>query len=319
MPATTPSGSIPNPRTHLGGVSALPPAGRPRLWRGRGSPGEKRALACYPDGRGRPREVVALAGHAHSVLVVDRDAETRGDRRLVAHLGADEPASNAALVCRAYLDEARGRGPCCRPMTQADARAEPFPRDDQALRPPSPDVVRELLDRSGCGYRLEPVECGMSIPEMRWRRHPRRAGEEPIVVSVRRVIGHLERYEPVRALTRTALASSGDYRAASTAVLRVELARLLESPIVLNRRLREVLLETVAREDLSMSEIAMRCGRVKRDGSGGQSGETSWLGRRLGLLPEGGKDTPTPWIHSDVLALIARAGLGVAPHEVELE
>ncbi len=67
-----------------------------------------------------------------------------------------------------------------------------------------------------------------------------------------------------------------------------------------------------------MSEIAIRCGRVKRDSRGNESGETSWLARRLGLLPEGGHSTPTPWIHSDVLGLIARQGLGVSPREVEL-
>jgi hypothetical protein len=68
-----------------------------------------------------------------------------------------------------------------------------------------------------------------------------------------------------------------------------------------------------------MSEIAMRCGRVKRDSAGNESGETSWLARRLGILPEGGRDTPTPWVHSDVLALIARLGLGISPREVEVE
>ncbi len=57
----------------------------------------------------------------------------------------------------------------------------------------------------------------------------------------------------------------------------------------------------------------MRCGRVKRDAAGNESGETSWLARRLGLLPEGGRKRATPWIHSDVLALIARDGLGVEP------
>ena len=31
----------------------------------------------------------------------------------------------------------------------------------------------------------------------------------------------------------------------------------------------------------------MRCGRAKRDSSGNESGETSWLARRVGLLPEG--------------------------------
>jgi hypothetical protein len=105
----------------------------------------------------------------------------------------------------------------------------------------------------------------------------------------------------------------------STVVLRSELARVERSPIVLNRRLREVTLACMQREELSLSEIAIRCGRVKRDGGGGQSGETSWLARRLGLLPEGGKDAPTPWIHSDTLALIARRGLGLSPREVETD
>ena len=93
---------------------------------------------------------------------------------------------------------------------------------------------------------------------------------------------------------------------------------MLQSPIVLNRALREAVLERVGSGELSLSEIAIRCGRVKRDSGGNVSGETSWLGRRLGLLPEGGKSSPTPWIHSDVLALIARSGLGMPPREVEL-
>jgi hypothetical protein len=100
-------------------------------------------------------------------------------------------------------------------------------------------------------------------------------------------------------------------------VLRAELARVRESPIVLNRGLREVVLAAIDREALSLSEIAMRCGRVKRDAGGNLSGETSWLARRLGMMPEGGRDRPTPWVHSDVLALIARDGLGLSPREVE--
>ena len=79
-----------------------------------------------------------------------------------------------------------------------------------------------------------------------------------------------------------------------------------------------VALATIERQGLSLSEIAIRCGRVKRDCKGNESGETSWLARRLGILPEGGRSAPTPWIHSDVLALIARDGLGVSPREVEL-
>ena len=138
-------------------------------------------------------------------------------------------------------------------------------------------------------------------------------------MSVREAISCLESYQPVRALTRRALAMHRGDSEVSTAVLRIELARVQESPIVLNRRLREVVLETIDRQGISMSEIAIRCGRIKRDCRGNESGETSWLARRLGILPEGGKDTPTPWIHSDVLALIARSGLGISPREVEPE
>ncbi len=95
-------------------------------------------------------------------------------------------------------------------------------------------------------------------------------------------------------------------------VLRGELDRACNSPIVLNRALRERLERAVEREGLSMSEIALRCNRVKRDARGRQSGETSWLARRIGQLPEAGKPEPTPWIHSDVLARIARDGSGSA-------
>ena len=83
--------------------------------------------------------------------------------------------------------------------------------------------------------------------------------------------------------------------------------------------LREATLVRIEHGELSMSGIAIRCGRTKRDLAGNESGETSWLGRRLGLLPEGGKSEPTPWIHSDVLALIARRGVGLSPREVEVE
>ena len=69
---------------------------------------------------------------------------------------------------------------------------------------------------------------------------------------------------------------------------------------------------------MTMSVIAIRCGRIKRDPNGRESGETSWLARRIGVAPEAGAPRPTPWIHTDVLALIARDGLGIAPAEAEL-
>jgi hypothetical protein len=257
------------------------------------------------------------------VLVVDRDA-SGADARLVAHLGADEPPENAALVCRCYVQEARGARPRCRRLSPWDLETAPFGDDEQA-EPEAETDARTVpadaqpIDRLGCCYRLERLFTGMSIPELRWRRHSSEPGAHCArIVSVRDAIARLESYEPVRTLTRSALACHhGDGEVSST-VLRVELRRLQLSPIVLNRRLREMVLETADREGLSMSEIAIRCGRIKRDRCGNESGETSWLARRLGVLPEGGRSTPTPWIHSDVLALIARRGLGISPREVEL-
>ena len=265
--------------------------------------------------------MIAQPGLAGSVLVVDRDVATLGDRRLVAHLAADEPTGNAALVCSCYLQEAPGRRCRCRPLTREDSYTAPFADagEGELCMAPAPSET-EPLDRLGRCYRLELLQTGMSIPELRWRRHPPERTDGPAhTVSVREAIACLDSYEPVRTLTRRSLALHGRNSEVSSTVLRVELARMQESPIVLNRRLREVVLATIEQQGLSMSEIAIRCGRVKRDCHGNESGETSWLARRLGILPEGGRDMPTPWIHSDVLALISRRGLGISPREVELE
>ncbi len=301
-------------------------------------------LARYTDAEGRLREVLARPGHAGSVLVVDRDAATLGDRRLVAHLAADEPPENAGVVCRAYLRDPRGRR--CRPVTPEDLLAAPFSeggpqRDCQLGCAPPPETV-ELLDRHGYLHRLEAFDAGMSIPELRWRRlaagtelggsagrpegdrsegdglesHRSKVGRQP--ESVRDVVGCLESYEPVRTLTAAAVALHREDPAVSVAVLRAELQRLDASRIVLNRGLRRAVLLALRTRGLSLSEIAFRCGRVKRDGKGNSSGETSWLARRVGISPESGGGEPTPWIHSEVLAVIARLGLGVSPREVEL-
>jgi hypothetical protein len=297
-------------------AGAAPHADRAHTRRQRSGCDERRALGHYADRTGRRREVVAQQGSDGSVLVIDRDAASFGDRRLVAHLGADEPPENAALVCSSYLDEAR-TGRCrCRLVTPEDFHTAPF-ADDDATELYGESLTRdtEPFDRLGRCYRLDLLQTGMSIPELRWRRHPpERVNDEPQTVSAREAIACLENYEPVRTLTLRALARHRSDSEVSITVLRVEFERVRESPIVLNRRLRGAVLRTIERQGLSMSEIAIRCGRVKRDGNG----ETSWLARRLGILPEGGRDTPTPWIHSDVLALIARCGLGISPREVEL-
>jgi hypothetical protein len=286
-------------------------------------------LARYTDAGGRLREVLARPGHTGSVLVVDRDAATLGDRRLVAHLAADEPAENAGLVCRHYLRDPRGRR--CRPVTPEDLLATPFSegvaqKDCQLGGAPPPETV-ELLDRHGRLHRLEAFDAGMSIPELRWRRlaagtelgencDRSKIGRQP--ERVRDVVGCLESYEPVRTLTAEVLALHREDPAVSVAVLRAELQRLDASRIVLNRGLRRAVLVAIRTRGLSLSEIAFRCGRVKRDAKGNCSGETSWLARRVGISPESGGGEPTPWIHSEVLAVIARRGLGVSPREVEL-
>jgi hypothetical protein len=138
------------------------------------------------------------------------------------------------------------------------------------------------------------------------------------VLTLRDVLAHFEEYEPMRQITVAARARLHPDARVSTVALRGELARVNASRIVLNRGLREAVAQRVARGELSMSEIAIRCGRFRRDRHGNLTGETSWLGRRIGLLPEGGEATPTPWVHSDVFALIARQGLGLSPNEVEV-
>ncbi len=280
---------------------------------------DPRSLALYTTANGDPREVIARAGAGGSTLVVDRRRATDSDARLVAHIAPDEPAENAALVCRQYLQDARGEARRCRPLTADDTTIAPFSAPSGADAEDLGSCLEAAcVDRLGCSYAIQLVAGEMAIPELRWCR---RAGEgdrrgEP--VSMREAIGALESYQAIHALTLRALSRHRRGGEVSTTVLRAELARVQASPIVLNRRLREAVVAAVQGGELSMSEIAIRCGRVKRDRRGNESGETSWLARRLGLAPEGGQSAATPWIHSDVLALIARRGLGVSPREVEL-
>ncbi len=148
--------------------------------------------------------------------------------------------------------------------------------------------------------------------ERRWMCE--RPGRPAEPITLRDLVGLVEEYEPAFSFTAAVI----EQHSRAVAALRKELARFATSKLTLNRRLREEAQRHVARGEASMSEIAMRCGRMKTSRIGNVSGETSWLARRLGIAPEGGESTPTPWIHSDVLALIARQGLGVAPMDVEL-
>ncbi|MCL2768488.1 MAG: hypothetical protein FWD42_00050 [Solirubrobacterales bacterium] len=272
-------------------------------------------LGRYRDRLGRPRQLLARPSAGGSVLVIDRHAIAHGEERLVAHLEADEPLENAVLVAGLYLADERGRW--CRRLLASDAQRPPL-ESPESLDTLGEHVGEhtELIDAEGSVCRLALLSCGMSIPQLRWCRCGPSPTPEPI--RVRDVIGRMQSYEPARAITERAVARHRLDPDVSVATLAAELARVHSSRIVLNRGLRERALALIAREGVSMSEIAMRCGRAKRDARGVLSGETSWLARRLGLLPEGGQRVPTPWVHTDVLALIARQGLGVSPREVEL-
>jgi hypothetical protein len=279
-----------------------------------------RTLDRYTDCEGRAREVIARPGAGGSVLVLDQSAGKRGRCSLLAHIAPDEPTGNAAVVCRRFVAQARRERLRCRALSAEDLRTVPFSEGSEVNEARNDSCGEAAqFDSLGRCYRLELLSTGMSIPELRWCCRPRPEGGESRPVSLREAIAALESYEPVSTLTRHAVVLHEREGDASVTVLRAELRRMQESPIVLNRGLRAAVLDAVERRGSSMSEIAMRCGRVKRDAAGNESGETSWLARRLGLLPEGGRKVATPWIHSDVLALIARDGLGLSPREVEVE
>ncbi len=257
-----------------------------------------------------PRELVMLDGAGGSRLLVDRREADGGDARLLAHLAADEPDGNALLVCDDFL---AGHSRGARRLRAADFRARgEGDRSGSDTRSFQPEV---FTDAAGRRYFLR---VSGTPAELRWHRQSRGGGGAARTLSARDVVGALESYEPVCALTRAAVARYRADRAVSVATLAIELRRIERSPIVLNRRLREAVLAAVSEHGRSLSAIAMSCGRIKRDHRGNGSGETSWLARRVGLLPSSPGARPNPWVHSDTLALIAREGLGIAPREVEL-
>jgi hypothetical protein len=254
-------------------------------------------------------ELVLLPGAGGSRLLVDRREADGAGARLLAHLHRDEPDGNAALVCREFLAES-----CRSARALCDADFSEVPGDDRRT---AGETYRPavLTDGLGCRYFLR--GCG-NPAELRWHRESRRRSGLARRLSARDVVGALEAYEPVCTMTRAAVARYRYDRSVSVAALSVELRRIEESPIVLNRQLREAVLTAVQDFGVSFSAIAMACGRVKHDHRGNGSGETSWLARRVGLLPSTPGARPNPWVHSDTLALIAREGLGIAPREVEL-
>ena len=251
-------------------------------------PGGAIALGELHDHRGR-RLLVANRDLHGGLLVIDHDRH-RGDARLVARLAPDEPQGNALLVAELYRADPNRHA---RPLTSDDWFGTPGPTTPQGSGP----VLRAPDGR--------PLRLGVSDGELRWLVDDRS-------LSLRRVLAAVESYEPV-AISEGALEVKP--RSVRGRVLRQELERQEASPFVLNRGLREaVQARLVAGETLAM--IARRCGRWHAGNQG--RADTSWLARRCGLMAPPGEQHPTPWVHTDVLALIAREGLGVAPREVEL-
>ena len=218
-----------------------------------------RQLAGYVDAHGRHRELVTSAASAGSLLVVDRDVDTGADCRLLAHLAHDEPPENAALICADYLDRDRSESRRCRALADEDAELVPFA---DVSRPP---LVPERCDHAGRSYAIFFAPSRMSIPELRWGWREGSATEgDANVASLREVVAWFESYEPLCSTTEHALARHATDSEVSCTVLRSELRRVRESPIVLNRRLREVVLARVAACGPSMSEIARAATAAKK-------------------------------------------------------
>lgn len=274
----------------------------------------------YTDPHGRERELVIRPGAFGSLLVLDRDLATMRDRRLLAHIPSDEPPQNAALVCRLYLQDSSPRS--CRPPVVEDFLCAPFSSlEDRTTAVAGHEPTDTPFAHGGLLYGLRPYPTRRGEPpELRWSVRPDGVDVgswQP--TTLRDVLTAVEDYEPMRALTLRALTRHRHATDVSVDALRRELARLQQSAFVLNRGLREAVIDAVERRRVvSMSEVAVRCGMVKRDRRGARVGDTTWLARRVGLMPEGGKRTPARWVRSDVLGLIARRGLGLSPREVEL-
>lgn len=289
------------------------PRGQPKSATNRGHAASRvggAALARYAAPDGTSREIITRRSAAKTTLVIDRETKTLGDPRLVAALWPDEPPENAALVCRLYLADPAGR--YCRALKREDLLVAAAPAIELRAKP-NLQGSTHLTDRSGNRYRIECVGTEDGLEEPSWTKTASGAAPDSTErATLCQVIGAMEDYSPALAITAHVVDS--DPRACA---LERELESLRNSALVLNRRLRERLLAAVGRGEVTMSEVAMRCGHVKRDRDGNECGETNWPARRVGLMPDGCDHAPSPWIHSRVLGEIARA-LGLNPGEVEL-
>ena len=107
--------------------------------------GRAAELGGYRDDAGRERALITRPGAGGSALVIDQDAGTLADRRLVAHLAADEPAANARIAADLYLGEPDGR--FARPLEDRDWLSLP----DSRVRPRSPSRPRPASCATGAG------------------------------------------------------------------------------------------------------------------------------------------------------------------------
>ena len=278
------------------------PQARLRSWRTR-SAGPLPRLRCSPASGGGSARSPRQRARRRPRRAHPRRSASRGASRGRRAAGERRPRVRA-LPARpdGSLVQARHRGG----SASSSRSGRPRSRTPTPKRRRRRQARRALTDRQGRTYRLELCSTDMSIPELRWHRRSSTAeGSEP--VGMREAIASLESYEPVRTLTSRALALHRADPEVSTAMLRTEQARVERSEIVLNRGLRRAALSAAATQDLSMSEIAMRCGKIRCDARGKASGETSWLARRLGIAPEGGRE------HADAVDPHRRAGADRAP------
>jgi hypothetical protein len=276
---------------------------------------EAAGLRYFTTPEGEPRVFVAMLwaftpGAALYRVMIDRSRIEPSDNRVVGYLFPEEPASNVVPMCGSYLEH---------PNVS-----------------PNDVPLATLLYRLGWGNELETCQGDLTgnasevryrlvraiipplrIPQLRWWRCvPLGQAGPGYPVVLRDVCGATQTYSPYLAETTSAIEQYQDDPEVSIVKLREERCNLVKSPIVLNRGLREAVQARV-NHGTSLSQIAQNCGRrINRKGQ--ISGETSWLSRRMGVMPDGGKSHPTPWIHTDVLNLIAEKGLQVPPHEVEV-
>jgi hypothetical protein len=150
---------------------------------------------------------------------------------LIAHLAADEPLENAAIVCGIYLQEQRR--PCCRLLRAEDLELDPAAHDVELDVAAGCELDGGMLsDSAGNLYSLRAPD-GSALPELRW--HLPDGIASPELVTLRQLTGTLERYQPAVPLTERAITAHRLDQAVSVTVLRAELRRVQESPIVLNR------------------------------------------------------------------------------------